>query len=384
MVRLLSGILCLWFGVVGLVAQDKPANAQPRKISAFYEEATLAEVMASIASKLDYKTLFHRDVDPGIPVSIDCPANSPELICALIAQNADLKIVVNHAHKVIEIMAQGDTPVFRELVVIDPQKARGVFNTGQAVLGPIQTDPASDPVPADCTSDLDSVLVTATGLQTGLEDVRINDTAFTARLDPCERALVEEAFALLVADKGGRSLWLQAQSELWGRLKAAKYTADFEETPFREALSAISKQTKVSFVMDRDVEWRIAEEAVSSHLDEMPLLDVLDILMDRYDLKMMLLENVVLLMAEDASSFGIEECGFAVYELADVIQVRAAASGNNARDVLEGIIDGMVVPLDDDVDLDVAGFGTRLVVRGDARRQSEIEAYLTALGWKGE
>jgi hypothetical protein len=51
--------------------------------------------------------------------------------------------------------------------------------------------------------------------------------------------------------------------------------------------------------------------------------------------------------------------------------------------VYEAILDGLETAIGA-FELEIAQFGTRVIVRGDMQRQKAVTDYLTALGWKAK
>jgi hypothetical protein len=384
-------IVCAGLVMLGLLAQaqDKP-QSKPVTFVLHFEDAELAQVMARVSEHAGYKVLWGRNVDSSTGVTIDAGAVTIDLACMFLADYTDLNIIVNHKRKLIEVDEAGSRSLLTEVVYIDTRRHHDAFVAGEKAIGRQYrgvNDELRDANTHDATNALDDVLLTAIRFETSYEYVSLGQEGFTARLDATELENVEEVFRLLMAENGGRSRWLEAQSSAWEKIRSGALTIKAEGTPLADVLADVAKKLGVHWLADRDVQHVIEQETVTFEFDRMPALDVLDLLLGRADLKMVLLGSVIYVLQEDAETLSIIPTGYAVYELGALIGERAAASEGKSDtptlDAFEGILDGLEVAIDA-LEFDLATFGTRLVIRGDSRRQQAATDYLTALGWKGK
>src|SRR5690606_1301959 len=204
-----------------------------------------------------------------------------------------------------------------------------------------------------------------------------------------EERCLHELARMLDGAAGGQSEWLIRQAEAWSKLKNTKLSLDAVDQDFEDVLGEIAKQLGVHTYVSQEAKSQTDDWPIDFSVSDIAALDALDILMDWCELKFCLVEDLLVVRAVEEEPYDSPATGYATYELGALVASRAAKSKEKSdtlhRDVLSEIIDGMSLVLDPETGRSsITRFGTRVVVKGDARRQEAVTEFLLALGWKAE
>lgn len=375
----------------GMIVAQEPPTAKTRVLCDF-EEAQLAEVLASLGSQLGYKVMRSRAVPGDYAVTLTLGSGTPEVVCALLARQLDITIELHHDRKLIEVDESGGGYTFNKTCAFDVSAAIDADEAAQKILGP---EPENAAIPAKDRVlggmyDLRTAMLIAIGLEPN-ELAELDGLMISCSVNPRQKAEIEELFGLLVADGGGQSRWLAQQSKTWGKMNNGRVNLgdDDEEYSLTEVAERLATGLGAPVILGSDLRDGHGQDIESFGLGEMSLMDALSVVCRKFSLQSVLVGGVLMLLPEDESLSRYTETGYAVYDLGtlitdlterskrkpkplgrdlakDVLRVLHAAVGYNYKDCSPALI------------------GTRIVVRGDMQVQEVVKEQLRAMGWKGK
>ncbi|MCG3182387.1 MAG: hypothetical protein ICCCNLDF_00449 [Planctomycetes bacterium] len=388
--QVMVGLLALVLLPAVVVSQDKPAAEKPQRLAMFFEETTLSEVLHKLRTELGYTVFRSPLVEGELLVSIDCIA-SPQLVCELLSEQLELQFILHHDRKMLEVRPRDETSLFAKQVLVELRQLDASLRKGESALGAYRGPEGEllSEIKVKTGELFCQTLNFAAGIDVYGREARLGDVELLLRLHSGEERCLHELARLLDGAVGGQSEWLIRQAEAWSKLKNTKLSLDAVDQDFEDVLGEIAKQLGVHTYVSQEAKSQTDDWPIDFSVSDIAALDALDILMDWCELKFCLVEDLLVVRAVEEEPYDSPATGYATYELGALVASRAAKSKEKSdtlhRDVLSEIIDGMSLVLDPETGRSsITRFGTRVVVKGDARRQEAVTEFLLALGWKAE